>query len=54
MKEILTEYLIKFLGYLDFIKICQSLSKIIDISDRDLDENRHDYLWLLNNWVDLF
>ena len=44
-----SEYLDKIhLGYLDFIKNTpQFIVKIIDISDRDFIENRHDYLWLL-------
>ena len=36
------------MGYLDFIKNNPTFKvKIIDISDRDFIENRHDYLWLL-------
>jgi len=44
-----SEYLDKIhLGYLDFIKNTPQFKvKIIDISDRDFIENRHDYLWLL-------
>jgi len=44
-----SEYLDKIhLGYLDFIKNTPQIKvKIIDISDRDFIENRHDYLWLL-------
>ena len=48
-QNIAPEYLEKInRGYLDFIKNTPQFKvKIIDISDRDFIENRHDYLWLL-------
>ncbi|MDG1778266.1 MAG: 2-amino-4-hydroxy-6-hydroxymethyldihydropteridine diphosphokinase [Flavobacteriaceae bacterium] len=48
-KNLASDYLDKIhLGYLDFMKNNpQSKVKIIDISERDFIENRHDYLWLL-------
>lgn len=48
-KNLTAEYLEKIhMGYLEFIKNNpQSKVKIIDISARDFVENRHDYLWLL-------
>ena len=48
-KNLTAEYLDKIhMGYLEFIKNNpQSKVKIIDISARDFVENRHDYLWLL-------
>jgi len=48
-KNLTSEYLDKIhMGYLEFIKNNpQSKVKIIDISARDFVENRHDYLWLL-------
>ena len=46
-----SDYLDKIhFGYLDFIKNNPQFKvKIIDISDRDFIENRHDYLWLLQH-----
>ncbi len=53
-KNLTSEYLDKIhMGYLEFIKNSpQSKVKIIDISARDFVENRHDYLWLLEQIQD--
>ena len=53
-KNLTAEYLDKIhMGYLEFIKNNpQSKVKIIDISARDFVENRHDYLWLLEQIQD--
>ena len=53
-KNLTSEYLDKIhMGYLEFIKNNpQSKVKIIDISTRDFVENRHDYLWLLDQIQD--
>lgn len=53
-RSLTTEYLDQIhLGYLEFIKNnSQSRVKIIDISERDFVENRHDYLWLLEQIQD--
>ena len=53
-KNLTAEYLEKIhMGYLEFIKNNpQSKVKIIDISARDFVENRHDYLWLLEQIQD--
>lgn len=53
-KNLTSEYLDKIhMGYLEFIKNNpQSKVKIIDISARDFVENRHDYLWLLDQIQD--
>ena len=53
-KNLTAEYLEKIhMGYLEFIKNNpQSKVNIIDISARDFVENRHDYLWLLEQIQD--
>jgi len=53
-KNLTSEYLDKIhMGYLEFIKNNpQSKVKIIDISARDFVDNRHDYLWLLEQIQD--
>ncbi|CAI8162102.1 MAG: Deoxyguanosine kinase [Formosa sp. Hel3_A1_48] len=53
-RNLASAYLDKIhLGYLDFMKNNpQSEVKIIDISERDFIENRHDYLWLLKQIQD--
>ena len=53
-RDLSSEYLNKLhLGYLDFIKNNPPAKvKIIDISQRDFVENRHDYLWILSQIQD--
>ena len=53
-RDLSSEYLNKLhLGYLDFIKNTPPAKvKIIDISQRDFVENRHDYLWILSQIQD--
>lgn len=53
-RDLSSEYLKKLhLGYLDFIKNTPPAKvKIIDISQRDFVENRHDYLWILSQILD--
>ena len=53
-RDLSSEYLNKLhLGYLDFIKNTPPTKvKIIDISQRDFVENRHDYLWILSQIQD--
>jgi 2-amino-4-hydroxy-6-hydroxymethyldihydropteridine diphosphokinase len=53
-RNLASAYLDKIhLGYLEFMKNNpQSEVKIIDISERDFIENRHDYLWLLKQIQD--
>ena len=53
-KNLTSEYLDQIhMGYLEFMKNNpQSKVKIIDISTRDFIENRHDYLWLLEQIQD--